>query len=92
MRKINQFVGLILAVVLLLLLARFLLIFFQITTSIFTAWVYQVTGPLVYLFTNLVAPIPYNSFVIDVTTIIAAVVWLVVALVIRRFLAILFGK
>lgn len=92
LRRVYQLLALALIVLLLLLLARFTLHFFGITTSIFTSWIYFVTDAIVYPFNNLIAPIPYNGFSIDVTTIIAAIVWIAVFLIIRRLLRILFGK
>jgi len=92
LRRVYQLLALALIVVLLLLLSRFALHFFGITTSIFTFWIYQITSPIVYPFDNLVAPIPYNGFSIDVTTIITAIASIVVFLIVRRLLRILFGK
>ena len=92
LRRAYQLLALALIVDLLLLLSRFALHFFGITTSIFTSWVYQVTNPIVYPFDNLVAPIPSNGFSIDVTTIIAAIASIIVFLIVRRLLRILFGK
>ena len=92
LRRVYQLLALALTVDLLLLLSRFALHFFGITTSIFTSWVYLITNPIVYPFENLVAPIPYNGFNIDVTTIIAAVASTIVFFIVRRLLRILFGK
>lgn len=92
LRRVNQLLALALIVDLLLLLSRFALHFFGITTSIFTSWVYQLTNPIVYPFDNLVAPIPYSGFSIDVTTVIAAVASIIVFFIVRRLLRILFGK
>lgn len=92
LRRVYQLLALALLIDLLLLLSRFLLHFFGITTSIFTSWVYQVTSPIVYPFDNLVSPIAYNGFSIDITSIITAVASIVVFFIVRRLLQILFGK
>ncbi|TMC16582.1 MAG: hypothetical protein E6J33_09390, partial [Chloroflexi bacterium] len=44
-KKINQLLGLALAVVLLLLFTRFILLFFGLTLSEFVYWVFFVTAP-----------------------------------------------
>jgi uncharacterized protein YggT (Ycf19 family) len=91
-RKINQLIGLALTVLLLLLFTRFLLNFFEITTSVFTGWVHLLTNPLVYPFENLVPSLPFNGFSIDVTTLVAIVIWTIAVLLVRQFLRILVGK
>jgi uncharacterized protein YggT (Ycf19 family) len=91
-RKINQLIGLALAVLLLLLFTRFLLNFFEITTSVFTGWIRLLTAPLVYPFENLVPALPYNGFSIDVTTLVAIVVWTIAIVLLRQFIRILVGK
>ncbi len=52
-KKINQLLGLALAVVLLLLFTRFILLFFGLTLSEFVYWVFFVTAPLVAPFEHL---------------------------------------
>ncbi len=91
-RKINQLMSLALAVLLLLLFTRFLLNFFEITTSVFTGWIHLLTAPLVYPFENLVPALPFNGFSIDVTTLVAIVVWTIAVLLVRQFIRILIGK
>ena len=91
-RKINQLIGLALTVLLLLLFTRFLLNFFEITTSVFTGWIHLLTDPLVYPFENLVPSLPFNGFSIDVTTLVAIVVWTIAVLLVRQFIRILVGK
>ncbi len=91
-RKINQLIGLGLAMLLLLLFTRFLLNFFEITTSVFTGWVHFLTDPLVYPFENLAPSLPYNGFVIDITTLIAIVAWTIAVMLVRQFIRILVGK
>ncbi len=91
-RKINQLIGLALVVLLLLLFTRFILNFFEITTSVFTAWIHLLTAPLVYPFENLVPALPFNGFSIDVTTLVAIVIWTIAVLLVRQFIRILVGK
>lgn len=91
-RKINQLIGLGLVVLLLLLFTRFLLNFFEITTSVFTSWIFTLTAPIVYPFTGLVPAIPYNGFSIDVTTLVAIVVWTIAVLIVRQFIRVLTSK
>ncbi|GAC1428444.1 MAG: hypothetical protein PVS3B3_06420 [Ktedonobacteraceae bacterium] len=91
-RKINQLIGLALVVLVLLLCTRFLLNFFEITTSVFTGWVHMLTAPLVYPFENLVPSLPYNGFSIDMTTLVAIVVWIIAVLLVRQFIRVLLGK
>ena len=91
-RKINQLMSLALAVLLLLLFTRFLLNFFEITTSVFTGWVHLLTAPLVYPFENLVPALPFNGFSIDVTTLVAIIVWTIAVLLVRQFIRVLVGK
>ncbi|GAC1397510.1 MAG: hypothetical protein NVS4B12_07850 [Ktedonobacteraceae bacterium] len=91
-RKLNQLIGLALAVLLLLLFTRFLLNFFEITTSVFTSWIHMLTAPIVYPFENLVPSLPWNGFSIDITTLVAIVVWTIAVLIVRQFLRVLGGK
>jgi len=91
-RKLNQLIGLALAVLLLLLFTRFILNFFEITTSVFTGWIHMLTAPLVYPFENLVPALPYNGFSIDVTTLIAIVAWTIVVMIVRQFIRVLASK
>jgi len=91
-RKLNQLIGLGLVVLLLLLGTRFALHFFEITTSVFTGWVHLLTAPLVYPFENLAPAIPWNGFSIDVTTLVAIVVWTVAVIIVRQFIRLLAGR
>ena len=91
-RKINQLIGLGLVVLLLLLCTRFLLNFFEITTSVFTGWISTLTAPLVYPFVGLVPATPYNGFSIDVTTLIAMIVWTIAVLIVHRLIHVLTSK
>ncbi len=91
-RKINQLIGLALTVLLLLLFTRFLLNFFEITTSVFTGWIHLLTDPLVYPFEHLVPSLLFNGYIIDVTTLVALVVWTIAVLLVRQFIRILVGR
>jgi len=92
LRKFNQLIGLGLAVLLLLLFTRFILNFFGITTSVFTSWITTLTAPIVYPFQGLVPTLPYNGFSIDVTTLVAIVVWTIAVLIVRQFIRVLASK
>jgi len=87
--KIRQLVALALTVLLLVLFTRFILLFFRITLSLFAHWVFRLTAPLVAPFDNLHPPIPYNGYSIDVSTLVAMLVFIVLAMIVCRFLRIL---
>lgn len=91
-RKINQLLGFALAILLLLLFTRFILHFFEINTSLFANWVYLITSPLVYPFDNLAPALPYNGYSIDITTLIAIIVWTIAVIIVRQFLRVLVGR
>ncbi len=88
-KKIRQFVVFALTVLLLLLFTRLLLNFFGLSRSQFTYWVFWLSGPLVAPFNNLHAPLPYNGYSIDVSTLVAMLVYIVLAMIVRWFLRIL---
>ena len=88
-RKINQLLSLGLAVLVLLLLTHFLLTFFGITTGLFTLWVSFICAPLLFPFNNMVPPLLYSGYIIDSSTLIAIVVYIIVVTVIRKFLKVL---
>jgi hypothetical protein len=89
-QKLNQLLNLVLLVVILLLATRFLLIFFKVTASMFTQWVYTASKPLAMPFTNLVPLANYNGYRVDSTILIAIgfyiVVRLLLILLLRLFL------
>ena len=87
--KIRQLVALALTVLLLLLFTRFVLHFFGLTRSQFTYWVFQFSEPLVAPFNNLHPPLPYNGYSIDISTLVAMLVYIVLAMIVLRFLRIL---
>jgi len=87
--RIRQLLALALLVVWLLLAARFLLIFFALTHSIFSQWVFYAASPLMFPFNNFVQAFPYSGYSIDVSTLVAMAVYMAAALIARRFLRIL---
>jgi len=91
-RKVNQLLALALAVLLLLLFTRFVLDFFHFSSSgsPFSYWVYYLSTPLVAPFrSNLLPALPYNGFTIDVSTLIAIVVYALGVTIVRQFLKVL---
>lgn len=87
--KIRALLALALLVVWLLLASRFLLTMFAITHSLFAQWVFYAASPLMYPFNNLIPPFLYNSYLIDISTLVAMAVYMAAALIMRRFLRIL---
>jgi len=87
--KIRQLVALALTVLLLLLFTRFTLHFFRITLSLFAHLVFLLTVPLVAPFDNLHTPLPYDGYSIDISTLVAILVYTVLAMIVLWFLRIL---
>jgi uncharacterized protein YggT (Ycf19 family) len=90
--KINRLLALALVVVWLLLLGRFLLTSFSLTHSFFSQWVFFVTDPLMVPFNNLVPLWPYSGYLIDISTLVAIVVYSLAVIIVRRFLRILVSR
>jgi uncharacterized protein YggT (Ycf19 family) len=88
-KKINQLLALALAVLLLLLFTRFVLYFFHLTTSQFSYWVFLLSTPLVAPFENLLPPLPYKGYTIDVSTLIAILGYALAVTIVRQFLKLL---
>ena len=88
-KKINQLLALGLAVLLLLLFARFILSFFHLTGSQFSSWVFLLSTPLITPFENLLRPLPYRGYTIDVSTLIAILVYALGVTIVRQFLKLL---
>lgn len=88
-RKINRLLAFGLALLLLLLFTRFLLHFFGISGSLFAQWAYQISNPPVYPFQGLMPPLPYNGYSIDVSTLVAIVVYALLVKTVTSFLSIL---
>lgn len=91
-KKINQILALGLTVLLLLLLARFALVFFGLKLSLFARWVLQLTAPLVLPFNNFLPAIPYQGYSIDVSTLIAIIVYTLAVMIVRQFLKVLVAR
>ncbi len=94
--KVNQLLALALATLLLLLFSRFILNFFHFSSNdgsfSFTHWVFYLSTPLVVPFQN-IHSLPYNNgFIIDVSTLVAIVVYAVGITLVRQFLKILVEK
>ena len=94
--KVNQLLALALAVLLLLLFTRFLLSFFHFSSSggsfSFSYWVYFLSTPLVIPFQNMLPALPYNGYSIEVTTLIAILVYAIGITIIRQFLKVLVAR
>ena len=86
----RQFLALALAGVLLLLLARFALTFFAFSLGIFSSWVFFLSKPLVDPFVVLLGPLlsslPYGYYTIDISTLVAIVIYTVGVAIVRWLL------
>ena len=89
--KINQLLSFALAVLLLLLFTRFLLRFFGLSLSQFAYWVFLLSTPLVAPFNNLLPPLSYDGYIIEVSTLVAIIVYALVVTIARQFLKVLVG-
>jgi|SRR6516164_3479403 uncharacterized protein YggT (Ycf19 family) len=94
--KVNQLLALALATLLLLLFSRFILIFFNFSSNAgpfsFSYWVFYLSTPLVIPFQN-IPPLPYDKgFIIDVSTLVAILVYAVGITLVRQFLKILVAR
>jgi len=88
-KKIDQLLSLALAVLLLLLFIRFVLYFFHLTTSQFAYWVFLLSTPFVAPFNNLLPSLPYMSYTIDVSTLIAILAYALGVTIVHQFLKLL---
>jgi uncharacterized protein YggT (Ycf19 family) len=88
-KKINQLLALGLTVLLLLLFTRFALYCFGLKSSLFSEWVFQISAPLVLPFNNLLPALPFNGYTIDVSTLIAIIVYALAVTIVRQFLKLL---
>jgi uncharacterized protein YggT (Ycf19 family) len=94
--KVNQLLALALATLLLLLFSRFILKFFNFSSIggsyTFSHWVFYLSTPLVIPFQN-ISPLPYNKdFIIEVSTLVAILVYAVGITLVRQFLKILVAR
>lgn len=89
-KGLSSLVGLIGAVVFLLLVARFLLTFFQVSLGPFSFWVDELSTSLVAPFGHLLLPVSSSSHsIIDVSTIVAVVVYGIGFTLVRHVLTLL---
>ena len=89
--KINQLLSFALAVLLLLLFTRFMLRFFGLSLSQFAYWIFLLSTPLVAPFNNLLPPLSYDGYIIEVSTLVAIIVYALVVTIARQFLKVLVG-
>ncbi len=91
--KVNQLLALALASLLLLLFIRFILSFFQFSSSgsssSFSYWVFFLSTPLIVPFKNLFPTLPFNGYIIEVSTLIAILAYTLGITIIRQFLKVL---
>ena len=93
--KVNQLLALTLVTLLLLLFARFTLNFFNFTSNggpfSFSHWVFFLSAPLIVPFQN-IPSLPYNGYTIDVSTLIAILVYAIGIALVRQFLKVLVAR
>jgi uncharacterized protein YggT (Ycf19 family) len=90
--KINQLLAFALAVLLLLLFTRFILRSFGLSQSQFAYWVFLLSTPLLAPFNNLLPPLSYDGYIIEVSTLVAIVVYALVVTIARQFLKVLVAR
>ncbi len=94
--KVNQLLALSLAVLLLLLFTRFILNFFNFHSNggqlSFSHWVFLLSTPLVVPFQNMRTALPLNVYTIDVSTLIAILVYATGITIVRQFLKVLAAR
>jgi hypothetical protein len=93
-RKINQLLGFALLLLILILLTRFLLLMFNVTTNVnlFTQGVFLVSNPLIAPFDHLFPLVPYQGYSIDITTLVSMGIYIVSTMLVRGFLKLLVTK
>ncbi len=89
--KIDQLLSFALAVLLLLLFTRFILRFFGLSLSQFAYWVFLLSTPLVAPFNNLLPPLSYDGYIIEVSTLVAIIIYALAVTIARQFLKVLVG-
>ena len=89
--KIDQLLSFALAVLLLLLFTRFILRFFGLSLSQFAYWVFLLSTPLVAPFNNLLPPLSYEGYIIEVSTLVAIIIYALAVTIARQFLKVLVG-
>jgi len=85
-RKVNQLLGFAFAMLLLLLLARFLLTLFGLTSSMIVHWIYTASDILLIPFDNFLPKLPYQGLMVDGSVLVAMVAYIVGVVMVRRFL------
>lgn len=94
--KVNQLLALALAVLLLLLFTRFILTYFNFSGTggplSFSHWVFLLSSPLVVPFQNMLPVLSLNGYIIDVSMLIAILVYAIGITVVRQFLRVLAGR
>ncbi len=94
--KVNQLLALFLAVLLLLLFTRFILSFYGFTSTggqlSFSHWVFYLSTPLVVPFQNMLPTLPFNGYIIEVSTLIAILVYAIGITTVRQFLKVLAAR
>ena len=88
-QKINQLLALALTVLLLLLFIRFAFHFFSISQSQFASWIFLLSAPVVAPFNGLLPSLTYAGYSIDVSTLIAIIVYALAVTIARQFLKVL---
>ena len=93
-RKVNQLLGFVLLLLILLLLTRFLLHLFNITTNVnlFTQGVFWMSNPLIAPFDHLFPSVPYRGHSIDMTTLVSMGIYILATILVRKFLKLLVTK
>ncbi len=90
--KVNQLLALALATLLLLLFTRFILSFFQFSSGSsfsFSYWVFFLSAPLIAPFQNLFPALPFNGYIIEVSTLIAILAYTLGVTIVRQLLRVL---
>lgn len=94
--KVNQLLALSLAVLLLLLFTRFTMNFFNFSSSgeslSFSYWVFFLSTPLVTPFQNPRLILPYDGHTLEVSTLIAILVYAIGFTIIRQFLKVFVAR
>ncbi len=93
--KINQLLALALATLLLLLFTRFILSFFQFSggsSFSFSYWVFFLSTPLIAPFQNLFPALPFNGYIIEVSTLIAILAYTLGVTIVRQLLRVLVAQ
>jgi len=93
--KVNQLLALALATLLLLLFTRFILSFFQFSSGSsfsFSYWVFFLSTPLIVPFQNLFPALPFNGYIIEVSTLIAILAYTLGVTIVRQLLRVLVAQ